>query len=142
MEIGDARPEEWSELERIYRETRQARFTWLKPERIVESTLARDAEGEAVYVAREAGLVLGFVSVWAQDAFVHHLYVDLARRGRGVGSALLDFAANRHPGPLRLKCVELNGEAREFYRRRGWRVVGRGCSEDGDYLLMESPPGA
>jgi GNAT superfamily N-acetyltransferase len=142
MEIGDARPEEWPELERIYRETRVARFLWLRPERIAASTLSHDAEGEVVHVAREKGCVLGFVSVWTQDAFVHHLYVDLARHGRGVGSALLDFAASRHPGPLRLKCVEVNCAAREFYQRRGWRVIGRGCSEDGDYLLMESPPKA
>jgi GNAT superfamily N-acetyltransferase len=140
MEIGEACPDEWLELERIYRETRLARFTWLRPERILESTLARDAEGEAVYVAREAGLVLGFVSVWAQDAFVHHLYVDLSRHRRGAGSALLDFAARRHPGPLRLKCAELNQPAREFYQSRGWSAIDRGCSEDGDYLLLEWQP--
>jgi GNAT superfamily N-acetyltransferase len=138
MEIGAARPEEWPELERIYRETRLARFVWLRPARISASTLKHDAEG--IYVAREAGRPVGFVSVWAQDAFVHHLYVDRGRQGRGTGSALLDFASARHPGTLRLKCVEQNHAAREFYLRRGWRVIDRGRSEDGDYLLMEWTP--
>ena len=145
MEIGDARTEDWPDLERIYRETRLARFAWLRPDRIVGSTLARDAEGEEVYVARETNggetRVLGFVSVWAADAFVHHLYVDLARHRRGVGAALLECAASRHPGALRLKCVERNDVAREFYLKRGWRAIDRGCSEDGDYLLMERAPG-
>ena len=104
MDIDVAQPADWPELERIYRETRLARFDWMRPERIEASTLARDAEGEAVYVAREAGRVSGFVSVWSPDRFVHHLYVDAAR---------------------------------DFYLRGGWRVIDRGQSDDGDYLLME-----
>ncbi len=137
MDIDVAQPADWPELERIYRETRLARFDWMRPERIEASTLARDAEGEAVYVAREAGRVSGFVSVWAPDRFVHHLYVDAARQRLGVGAALLEFAARRHPGALRLKCVERNQAARDFYLRGGWRVIDRGQSDDGDYLLME-----
>lgn len=148
MFIEKAKEGDWPELERIYRETRLAVFSWVPAERIVAATLARDAEGEVVYVARDAtgpgpeeGWVLGFVSVWAPDNFVHHLYLDLALRGRGAGTALLEFVAKNHPGALRLKCVERNAAAREFYLRRGWRVVGGGLSDDGDYLLMERAGG-
>ncbi len=137
MEIDVAQPEDWPELERIYRETREACFRWLSRERIAEARLGRDSEGEVLYVARVGGRVCGFVSVWAPDRFVHHLYVDLTARGNGAGSALLAFAARRHPGALRLKCVAQNDAAREFYLRRGWRVIDRGSAEDGDYLLME-----
>jgi len=138
MRIDLARAEDWPDLERIYRETRRACFCWMSPERIESARLAEDAAGEVLYVARdEAGRVRGFVSVWAPDRFVHHLFVDLAERGRGVGSALLAFAAECHPGALRLKCAEGNLAARAFYLARGWRVIDRGRAEDGDYLLME-----
>lgn len=138
MRIEEAKPEDWTALERIYREARLAAFAWVPRERIEAGSLARDAEGESVYVARaEDGAPLGFVSVWAPDNFVHHLYVDPARRRGGAGAALLEFVASRHPGALRLKCSVRNLAAREFYRRRGWREIGGGTSEDGDYLLLE-----
>lgn len=140
MEIARATTDDWPELNRIYRDVRRRHFHWLPDERIGNDDLGRDTVGEALYVAREHGAVLGFIAVWPPDRFIHHLYVDGAHQGRGVGSRLLDFVRRTYPAPLRLKCVAQNERARCFYLRRGWRVVGGGVDVDGNYLLIESPP--
>lgn len=139
MEIAPATAADWPELNRIYRDVRRRHFHWLPAERIGPNDLDRDAAGEVVHVAREAGAILGFISVWAPDRFIHHLYIDTARQSRGAGSRLLDFALRSYPAPLRLKCVAQNERARRFYLHRGWSVIGGGLSEDGNYLLLESP---
>lgn len=35
-----------------------------------------EIEGERVFLAHRKARVLGFVSIWMAEAFVHHLYVD------------------------------------------------------------------
>lgn len=142
MTIELATAADWPELNRIYRDVRRRHFHWLPEERIGFDDLDRDAAGEVVHVAREAGAILGFVSVWEPDHFIHHLYVGGAHQNRGVGSRLLEFVRQTHSRSLRLKCVTVNERARRFYLRHGWRQIGDGLSEDGDYLLLESPPAA
>ena len=140
MQIVPATAADHPALNRIYRDVRRRDFHWLAPERIGENDFNRDTAGEVIHVAREGDVLLGFISVWTADSFIHHLYVDTAQQARGVGSRLLDFARATYPGPLRLKCVAQNERARRFYAQHGWRVVGSGLSEDGNYLLLESPP--
>lgn len=55
---------------------------------------------------------------------VEMLFVEPGLRGRGIGTALLEDFANRHPG-IWLDVNEQNTAARAFYVRRGFEVVGR-----------------
>lgn len=75
------------------------------PERAAR-TFARLAEypDYAVYVAEEAGAVLGTFALLVMDNLAHggapagvveNVVVDEARRGRGVGRAMLRFAMDR-----------------------------------------------
>jgi GNAT superfamily N-acetyltransferase len=52
-----------------------------------------------------------------------HLYVDPPCQGRGVGSALLDWAKEARPAGLRFWVFQRNESARRFYEARGCRVV-------------------
>jgi ribosomal protein S18 acetylase RimI-like enzyme len=71
------------------------------------------------------GGVVGFVSLWRPEPFVHFLHVARGWRGRGVGRALLDHALATVPaGPVDLKCLPDNRPALAFYRRLGWVQVG------------------
>ena len=66
----------------------------------------------------------GVAALYVRDSFLHSLYV--ARRGAGIGKALLDHVAAQAPGPLSLKCQTANTRAQAFYRREGFGVTDRG----------------
>ncbi|RYD19560.1 MAG: N-acetyltransferase, partial [Verrucomicrobiaceae bacterium] len=94
---------------------------------------------EIIHVAEdpESGALLGFISVWSKEHFVHHLYVTPDQQRCGTGSALLRSLRSWLPLPYRLKCLEENHAALAFYRRHGWAELERGTDTLGDYLLME-----
>ncbi|HEY2482019.1 MAG TPA: GNAT family N-acetyltransferase, partial [Caulobacteraceae bacterium] len=58
------------------------------------------------------------------------LYVDYAKHGRGVGLALLAYIEAIADAPISLKVQTRNLQAREFYERRGLRIIEEG--EDSD----------
>ena len=78
------------------------------------------ASGEVI-VAEADGRLAGFAAVG--DGWLHHLYVDPDRQGRGVGSALLAEAQRRSPAGLQCWAFQRNARARSFYEARGWRAV-------------------
>ncbi|MDQ9557763.1 GNAT family N-acetyltransferase, partial [Serratia marcescens] len=61
--------------------------------------------GEAIWVAEDGGTLLGFVSVYREDNFIHNLYVDPHQPPRGVGSALLQAAQATFTATGSLKCL-------------------------------------
>lgn len=93
---------------------------------------------EDIWVATCDNEIAGFMAVWPPDAFVHHLYVDAAYRGKGIGKALLALAAQNYPSPLSLKCLVKNEAAFQFYQALGWAVVEEGSDTLGGYFLMKS----
>jgi GNAT superfamily N-acetyltransferase len=78
-----------------------------------------------VYVADWDGAAAGSVSVG--EDFLRTLYVLPGFQGRGVGSALHDFALSRlrerGVREARLWTLEANDSGRRFYERRGWRLT-------------------
>ena len=82
--------------------------------------LAAAVAEKDVWLAESAGAVAGFVI--CGSGWVHHLYVDLGRQKRGIGSALLD-QAKMEVRELRLWVFQENVTARRFYERRGFRLV-------------------
>ena len=83
-----------------------------------------------VYVGAVEGELVGFVVLIMRGAFVgfvQTLAVDPARRGRGIGEALMRFAEERifRDTPNVFLCVSsFNDGALRFYRRLGYEVVG------------------
>lgn len=61
--------------------------------------------GEAIWVAEDGGVLLGFVSVYREDNFIHNLYVDPHQPPR-IGSALLQAAEATFTATGSLKCGE------------------------------------
>lgn len=111
---------------------------WLAADARTRTDFPSVSQGECVYVSYAPdGRLEGFVSVYESDRFVHHLYVASEFARQGVGTALLSFLCTRLPFPWRLKCVRANTEALAFYTSLGWREVGCGVSEQGDYAVLE-----
>ncbi|AYL97224.1 GNAT family N-acetyltransferase [Mucilaginibacter celer] len=124
-------------LSEIYLLCRIQAFYWCDSEQFHLEDFNADTESEEVYVALSGNEIAGFIAVWIQDSFIHHLYVDAAYRAGGIGKALLAMAVERYPAPLKLKCLVKNEAAFSFYKSQGWLVVGEGSDDLGDYYLME-----
>lgn len=132
--IRPAEPQDIETLQRLYG---QADAAWLPAEARGRHDFAEASKGERVFVCCDPeGNIIGFVSVYPQESFVHHLYVSPAHLRRRVGTALLDSLQSWLPMPWRLKCVTANASAMRFYEARGWTVEGHGTGPDGPYALF------
>ncbi|HEV7261225.1 MAG TPA: GNAT family N-acetyltransferase [Bosea sp. (in: a-proteobacteria)] len=81
------------------------------------------ATGET-WVARQAGLILGFVMLEGEE--LEQLYLLPGQFRRGIGSHLLAKAKERSPARLGLFTFQRNAPARAFYERHGFRLVALG----------------
>jgi len=124
-------------VRKVYSDTRRSEFKWLKDHHLDLSDFDKDTEGEKILVALENSQVVGFISIWEADSFIHHLFVLPEFSNRGYGSQLLSAGLDTISLPAQLKCVSENKATLEFYLRRGWYVVSKGVSGDGEYKLMQ-----
>jgi GNAT superfamily N-acetyltransferase len=138
MRIRTAEPEDFSELRRIYLESRRRYFHWTDRTKLAAGDFDAATRGERVWVAvDEAEKPVGFASVWMPEHFIHSLFVAPERTGLGLGAALLRHCLSNIGRPARLKCVQANAPAIRFYRSHGWQIVGEGKAADEPYFLMQ-----
>lgn len=130
--IRRARPDELPACAEIYVQVLTETFTWTSPERHKAAHFLTAAAEEEVFVAVEAGRILGLAALYRPQSFLHSLYVT--ERGRGVGKALLDHVIAAAGGRLALKCQAANLGAQAFYLREGFRCVEAG--QDGDIAWL------
>lgn len=109
-------------LSQIYLTCRQITFHWIPKETFQLADFEKDTEGESIVVATEDSRPIGFVSIWMQDNFIHHLFVEPQHQGNGHGVLLLNEALKIMGRPARLKCVVKNDKACRFYEKLGWKV--------------------
>ncbi|RTE10720.1 GNAT family N-acetyltransferase [Paenibacillus whitsoniae] len=138
MNIREAHEGDYPELRKLYLESRCNAFVW---DNIIEMTLEdfdKHTEDEFIIVAEEAGILMGFISLYLPDNFIHNLFVHPNCSGKGVGSRLLQAADDKMNKPMRLKCVSKNHKALTFYERNGWeKVVEEGRPGEEKYWVME-----
>lgn len=135
--------EDWPYLEKLYLHARIDAFKWVDPAHFKLSDFSQDTSEEEMWVALHKERIVGFISVWAQNSFIHHLYVDKKYHNKGIGSALLNEVAKHFPSPLRLKCLSQNEKAVKFYEKKGWIHSGITKRSDiyGDYITYIYNPG-
>lgn len=104
---------------------------WVTLGRSVDSSRASITDPtRETYIARVSGERVGFVVLCLTGAFVGYLqsiYVAPSWRGRGVGSALIDFSEQRifAVSPNVFLCVSsFNPAARRLYERAGYTLIG------------------
>ena len=123
-------------LQRLIDEVyRNANWLPASANRALDITLLTKGERITVAVNR-AGRVIGLVSAYEADAFIHHLYVAASTHRQGVGAALLGSLKPWLAYPWRLKCVCANTPALAFYAARGWVVEDEGEGEEGPYVQL------
>ncbi len=99
---------------------RRYAFYWIEQPLIDATAFHEETAGEVLLVGHIGAHLAGFAGLWTRSSFLHHLYVDPAYHGMGLGTALLDAIALRADRPLSLKCSYWNEAARAFYRRHGF----------------------
>lgn len=124
-------------LREIYLLCRIQTFYWTDSSLFTLNDFDAHTRDEGIWVAEYDDQVAGFMAVWPPDAFIHHLYIDAAYRGKGIGKALLTLAAQTYPSPLSLKCLVKNEAAVQFYQTLNWEVTDNGTDSLGDYFLMQ-----
>lgn len=138
LTIRPATDDDAEALARIYLDARMAHFHWVPRSELALTDFARDSQYEIVWVATDTNAhVLGFVSVWEPDSFIHLLFVAPGYENQGIGRALLQHLDLWLPFPHRLKCVAVNQPALAFYRRLGWQEAGEGMDGGHRYLILE-----
>lgn len=129
-------PSDSDELQALY-ERFVCGADWLPKGAQQDTDFAKTTEGERIFVAiSDAGDLIGAVTVWEPESFIHCLFVDSGYQGQGVGSMLLDSLAPWLPFPWKLKCLMANRRALDFYRRRGWNKLETGLGDQGTYFLL------
>ncbi|GAA2392223.1 GNAT family N-acetyltransferase [Streptomyces glaucosporus] len=73
------------------------------------------------WVATAEGAVVGMMVL--DGGKVEQLYLDPSWRGRGLGDRFVALAKRRSPDGLELWTFQVNGPARRFYERHGFRAV-------------------
>ncbi|PCE27102.1 GNAT family N-acetyltransferase [Paraburkholderia acidicola] len=137
--VRRAIPEDWPALRQLFLQGRRETFEWQAPEKFALEDFDAQTQGELLLIAEdELAHPVGFISVWEEDSFIHHLYVARSHHRRGVGTALLRALPRRPTLRYRLKCLVLNTSALAFYRACRFVEIGSGTSGDGDYVLLKS----
>lgn len=135
--VAELREADRPALRRLYAEARRRLPRASGAESAAGDDFDSATQGELVLVARRGGRVVGFVSAWQPEHFIHLLFVAQGEERSGVGSALLAACLARVGRPATLKCLQSNAGALAFYHRRGWEIVAPGRADDGPYFLMK-----
>ena len=111
------------QLEEIFLVSRQQAFHWKQPDSFEVEDFKKFTAGEVVLVAEENREILGFLSIWPMEHFIHNLFIHPDRQNRGAGKLLLKKAIELFPPPLELKAIIYNIKACQFYEKQGWSIV-------------------
>jgi ribosomal protein S18 acetylase RimI-like enzyme len=135
MEIINYQHSDLESLRQLYFESRLNTFTWLDNTEFELNNFDRDSKGEQIWVAKNAGEIVGFISIWKPECFIHNLFVSPHHLRNGVGSTLLDFS-KQHYSVLSLKCLIENKNAVDFYQSQGFKIATTVKNGSESYHLM------
>lgn len=88
-------------LRSLYLAARQAAFTWRNTRNYRLEDFDRSTIGEEIWVAEQDGKLLGFVSIYRADNFIHNLYVDPCCRHKAWAARCCMPQSRRLPQPAR-----------------------------------------
>jgi len=138
ISIREFEEQDRASLKQLYLDIRRSTFDWVDPSLFHLDDFETDTEGEKIFVAIVEKQIAGFLSLWVQDSYIHHLYVNEKCKRTGIGRALIDKATGLLTPPIRLKVPKKNTRAVGFYQHLGWKQVSEGTSDDtGGYYLFQ-----
>ncbi|MGD8560050.1 MAG: GNAT family N-acetyltransferase [Gammaproteobacteria bacterium] len=136
LKINEARTDEVNGLLHIFNEARSSTTGFENRNTDLEYFL-KDIKGERIYVISVNNSRAGFLSIWEQENFIHHLYILPEFQNEGLGKALIEECVRRHGLPLSLKCLKANERACAFYEKNGWRAETLAEGPEGPYVKYQ-----
>lgn len=137
LKIVERESNHTKDLQRIFLNGRQKTFYWLDTTNFALDDFEKQTQGEVILVAIFDKKIVGFISLWLPDNFIHHLYIDENYQNKNIGTRLLETAIKKMRFPITLKCLALNTRAISFYMKKGFIQKEKGDSEEGEYFLFE-----
>lgn len=104
----------------LYERSGTAAFSWRPPGYFQAEDFKYFAEDEDVWLAFAGNALVGIVSLFAADNFIHCLYVDPDAQRLGVGRTLVAQLRKETGRALTLKLDTPNVAAIAFYEATGW----------------------
>jgi ribosomal protein S18 acetylase RimI-like enzyme len=104
----------------LYERSGTAAFSWRPPGYFQAEDFKYFAEDEDVWLAFAGNALVGIVSLFAADNFIHCLYVDPDAQRLGVGRTLVAHLRKETGRALTLKLDTPNTAAIAFYEATGW----------------------
>lgn len=133
--IRQATPQDTQSLEELFLLTRRATFTSRAPEVFQRGDYQKSVEGEEVWVAEQDDIIVGFISLWLPDNFIHNLFVHPDWQQQGVGTMLLKRAEDHLGCPLSLKIAMDNLDACQFYQKHNYELISIHTDTEEPYML-------
>ncbi|WP_446897392.1 GNAT family N-acetyltransferase [Clostridium sp. LBM24168] len=137
--IVDAKQSDYKILREIFYNVRKSTFHWERAENIKLSDFDESTKDELILTAMIENKIVGFISIWVPDKFIHNLFVSKEFQGKGIGTDLIIEAIKRVSLPLTLKCVKSNIAALDYYISHNWIIEEEGISDNIPYYLMKYP---
>lgn len=122
-------------LEELFQLTRQHTFVLRPAEEFKIGDYAQSTQEDEVWIAEETGVIVGFVSIYVPDNFIHNLFVHPKSQGKGIGKQLLQVAEENLARPMTLKAAIDNPKSFSFYEKYGWHQVSIHEDVDEPYIL-------
>ncbi|NDW11862.1 GNAT family N-acetyltransferase [Bacteroides sp. 214] len=138
MDIVKAKQEDYDQIMAVWESSVKATHDFLKQEdfEFYKQAIPKDyLPNLDVYVFRSDRTVVGFMSV--AEGNLEMLFIAGNLRGKGYGRTMLEYAI-RKLNATKVDVNEQNTQAVEFYKRFGFKVVGRTDkdSEGRDYPIL------
>lgn len=124
MEIVRGNEKDYETLAGIWERSVMATHDFLKEEDFNEIKVALIPDyfpNVDLYAIADNDVYAGFIGL-SPDS-IEMLFIDSDRRGLGYGSALIEYAKQR--GATKVDVNEQNPYALNFYKAKGFRIIGR-----------------
>lgn len=128
MEIIRCTEEDYETLAGIWERSVIATHDFLKEEDFneIKAALIPDYFPNVdLYAIADNGVYVGFIGL-SPDS-IEMLFIDSDRRGRGYGSALMEFA--KQHGATKVDVNEQNPSALNFYKSKGFRITAKDLTD-------------
>ena len=128
MEIVRCTEEDYETLAGIWERSVIATHDFLKEEDFneIKAALIPDYFPNVdLYAIADNGVYVGFIGL-SPDS-IEMLFIDNDRRGRGYGSALMEYA--KQHGATKVDVNEQNPSALNFYKSKGFRITAKDLTD-------------
>ena len=132
LEIRPYKTSEFEEVFQVYQLSRAGETCFADAE-ISRKKFSHLIRGEQIYVSVIEERIVGFISIWPAEKFIHHFYVLPEHQGKGIANKLMAHLISIFDLPLSLKSLAENKKACAYYEHMGWLNEEVGGGPDGLY---------